>query len=335
MASTRCELARVLCRQFPKAATQTLAKRLHDEHPALFTSIDTARDTLRHCRGNKGDRSRRHNRSKELIRPNGKAGQLPPLPPSEDQPWEPFELDTRRSLVLGDLHIPFHSLVAIKAALAFADEWKPDTIFINGDLFDFYHLSRFDKKPTLPKVSAELLAGGKFLDHLTARFPRAKKFFKLGNHDERWAKYLFAVAPLLADIPEVQDSWLIPAGIQRNKVTVITDQRPVMLGKLPVFHGHELGKGIASPVNPARGAFLRAMHTVAVNHHHRSSGHADTNIWHDEIFAWSIACLCGLSPEYARVNRWNWGFAAVEVYKDGSFDVQNMRIEKNGKVRAS
>jgi hypothetical protein len=44
--------------------------------------------------------------------------------------------------------------------------------------------------------------------------------------------------------------------------------------------------------------------------------------------------LCGLHPEYARLNKFNHGFAAVEIAADGQFNVQNYRIT-NGKVRSS
>ena len=326
-----------LIRKFPKASNRTLARALHAKNPAKYPTIDRARDLVRYRRGNKGNahRRRRGNINPDLRRPNGKAGELPALPESVAQSWEPFVIDAKRTLVVSDFHVPYHDLKAIEAAFAFGEQFKPDAILFNGDVFDFYQISRFDRNPTLPKVSSELLAGGQLFDHVRARFPKAKLYFKLGNHDERWAKYIFTAAPLLADIPEILNGWEHPAGIVRNRITVIGDQRPVMLGKLPVFHGHELGKGISSPVNPARGAFLRAHHTILVGHSHQTSGHADTNVWHDETFCWSTGCLCFLSPDYARINRWNLGFATVTVERDGSFNVNNMRISKSGQVRAS
>jgi hypothetical protein len=52
-------------------------------------------------------------------------------------------------------------------------------------------------------------------------------------------------------------------------------------------------------------------------------------------FCWSTGCLCDLTPEYARVNRWNWGFATVTVDTAGSFDVDNYRISAKGEIRSS
>jgi hypothetical protein len=53
-----------------------------------------------------------------------------------------------------------------------------------------------------------------------------------------------------------------------------------------------------------------------------------------ETTCWSTGCLCDLRPEYARINKFNHGFASVQVYGDGQFDVHNFRIA-NGRVRSS
>jgi predicted phosphodiesterase len=330
----RMTLVQAACRRFPDAGNRTLAKALHEQHPFQFKSLENARNAVRDYHGNMGKASVRQANARGTFRPGRKPGELPPLPTSEAKEWLPYELDARRVLVLSDLHLPHHSVEAIELALAFGDTFKPDAVLLNGDVFDFYMLSRFDKNTSALKVSGELDKGRELFAHLRQRYPRAKLVFKLGNHDERWAKYINDVAPLLADVPGIMDGWQGAAGIHANKVDVVGDHRPVMLGKLPVLHGHELGRGISSPVNPARGAFLRAHHTILVGHSHQTSSHADTNLWHSETQCWSTGCLCTLTPDYARVNRWNMGFAAVEVHKNGGFDVSNMRIA-NGAVRKS
>jgi hypothetical protein len=84
------------------------------------------------------------------------------------------------------------------------------------------------------------------------------------------------------------DQWL---ELAEHGIELVEDQRPIMCGELPVLHGHEKGKGISSPVNQARGAFLRLLHTVLEGHGHRTSGHAESDMWHRETFCWSpVAC---------------------------------------------
>ena len=331
--SPAAQIVADLCARFPKASSRTLAKRLHNEHPALFTSIELARNSVRTKRGNRGKRARREVGDKSLFRPNGKAGELPPLPESCDTEWPPFELDTNRCLILSDIHLPYQAPRALNAALRFGDTFKPDSILFNGDTFDFFQLSKFDKNPTLPSVAAELRAGAELFDHVHKRFPKARLVAKIGNHDQRWERYVFNSAPLLADVPGIRDGWEVPAGIARNKVQMVRDKRVIMVGKLPVLHGHELP--IKSSVNPARAAWLKCHHTVLFGHFHQSTSYSPPELFHEENATWSTGCLCGLSPQYLPINSWNWGFAAVEVHGDKTFDVHNMRVEKNGKLRSS
>jgi predicted phosphodiesterase len=323
-----------LLRRFPDAGHRTLAKRLHAEQPMWFPTLEHARAALRQRTGNSGNRKYAEKRGQS--RAARKPGEHPPLPKSEAKPWEPYRLDARNVLTLSDLHFPYHAELAIEAALAYGDEIKPDAILINGDGFDFYAISRHDKDPTKPKMLHELECGRQFLGHLRSRFGGVPIVWKLGNHEERLDAYLQQNAPLLFDVPAFRNFWHQPAGFVEHGITIIGEQRPILLGKLPVFHGHELGRGtIAAPVNPARGAFLRTQHTVLVGHSHQTSGHASAGLWHSEVFCWSTGCLCDTSPEYARVNRWNWGFAHVTVDENGDFEVRNMRISSDGKVRAS
>jgi len=247
-------------------------------------------------------------------------GELPPLPVAAVQLWEPYVLNARRVLVLSDLHLPYQDTAA------FGDEFQPDAVLLNGDVFDFYAISRFDKDPTKPKISAELEAGKLFFTHLRARYPKAKLVFKLGNHDERWDIYLARAAPVLFDMPEVRNVWHELAGLPQNRVTVIGDKRPIMLGKLMVLHGHEKGHGISSPVNQARGAFLRLLCSALEGHGHRQSVHTERTADDKVITNWSTGCLCDKRPEYARFNKWSSGFATVTVEKDGNFEVSLKQI---------
>jgi predicted phosphodiesterase len=318
-----------LLRRYPDAGHRTLAKRLHDQHPMLFPTLENARCSLRGRTGNSGNRKYAEKRGQS--RAARKPGEHPPLPQSAIEPWEEYRISARRVLVLSDIHLPYFDETALEAALSYGDSFGPDAVLINGDLFDFYQISRFEKDPTKPKLAAELEAGKQFFAHLASRYPKAGLFFKLGNHDERWDKYLQQNAPLLFDIPAVRNAWHEAAGITQYSVQVIGDQRPVMLGKLRVFHGHEQGRGISSPVNPARGMFLRLVASGLQGHGHRTSRHSERTADGETIRCRTTGCLCGLWPEYARINKWDHGFATVVVSEDGTYDLDVKEIDA-GKV---
>lgn len=316
-----------LCRKLPDVPTRTLARRLAKE---FGVTIEQARSMIRSVRGQNGD----HNRSMATVpKAAGKAGTKPQMPPSISEAWEPFELSAKRVGVMSDQHIPYHCPVALGAAVKDLKSKRIDCLLLNGDYADFYTISRWQKNPKKRDLEKELEYQVQGLKWLRSEFPKARIVYKMGNHDERWDHWLWNCAPEISDHPRMRlSTWL---EFEDIGIEMVADQRPVLAGKLPIFHGHELGRSIFSPVNPARGAFLRTHHTVLVGHSHQTSGHADTNLWHEETFVWSTGCLCTLTPEYARVNRWNHGHAVIDIASDGAFDVMNMRINRDGEVRKS
>lgn len=325
-------LAEELCAKYPEHSNLGLAKRLRTEHPECFQSVEKARDMVRTIRGVKGKRARPH---ATQVKPKGKAGEKAKCPPSFEDDWIPLELGNGISVgIVSDAHIPYHVPVALEAAVKDLKKRNPDVILINGDWCDFYQVSRWQRDPSKRRFSEELKVVKSSLEWLRSEFPKKRIILKAGNHEERWDHFIWNRAPEIYDLANVQLPQLVD--LAKYGVEYVADQRIIMAGKLPILHGHEFGSSsFFSPVNPARGAFLRTNHTVLVGHSHQTSSHADSDLMHAETFVWSVGCLCGLTPAYRRTNKWNHGCAFVEVAKDGSFDVSNMRIAKDGTVRKS
>ncbi len=334
-APTKAELARALCEKYPKQESRSLAKRLYADNKILFKDLESARNSIRYVRGTNGDR----NRSLAAVRVGDgfgkkrKAGEGSTLtcPPSLAEEWTPYELPAGFGLCISDVHLPYHSEIAVNAAINHAKRRKLDWILFNGDISDFYSISRWDKNPKKRNFGKEVQTTRDFLDWICELFPKAKKVKKKGNHEERWDAFIWNKAPELFDIPQCRLENIL--GLEEREIDLVGDGRPVMAGKLPIFHGHELPKGLTNPVNQARGAFLRTLSTTLTAHGHRSSTHPEADMWHNVKVSWSQGCMCDMRPEYARINKWNWGFAEIDVAKDGSFEVDNYGISKDGEVR--
>ena len=323
-------MAAELCKKFPDTPNRTLARRLQKDLNDTAT-LENCRAAIRRAVGAAGNRLRK---SSVIKKPHGKAGTKPKMPPSQAEEWKPYEVvGPCRVLVLSDIHVPYHDETALNAAVQYGKEQNANIILLNGDFCDFYSISRFQSNPKKRNLQNELKAQREMLAWLRGQFPKQRMIYKNGNHCERWDHWLWNHAPEISDTPEMRLSeWL---KLAEHKIEHVGDQRPVMLGKLPVLHGHELPKGLASPVNPSRGLFLRTCHTALMGHGHRTSSHAEYNMWHEEVMCWSQGCLCELNPEYARINKYNHGACFVIVHKDGSFDVENFRITKKGEIRRS
>lgn len=329
--TTAKQLATELCEQFPNAPTKTLARRLYEENRERFPNLESARSAIRTVRGNNGEKKRR---VASAPRKPQSAGWKPACPPSAAEPWTPVDLGGRNCILsLSDIHIPYHDRNALTAAVRFAKRrHKPTVLLLNGDYGDFYAISRFDRDPKRRDLRAEIDTQRQGLRWLRAEFPNVRFVFKCGNHEDRWDKFIWNKAVELWNLDAVQLHNVLH--FDELGIELVNDQ-PVMAGELPILHGHEIGKGIFSPVNPARGAFLRTNHTVLIGHLHRSSTHAETNMWHSATMAWSQGCLCDMTPEYARVNRWNQGFCVVEVAQDGAFNLHNYRLSREYEVRTA
>ena len=326
------EMAKRLARLHPDAPAQTLARRLVKECNNAIT-LHQARMRIQRQFGVHGKKHRKHIEPAAPRAPR-QSGESRPMPKSMAETWNPHVMKVLGPVgILSDVHVPYHSEIAVAAAVGFLRKQELTALLLNGDIADFYSISRYMKDPKQRDFKAELHAVRDFLAYLRHEFPDIPITYKLGNHEERWVHWLFQHAPEISDDHRMSlTAWL---DLGTHDIELIEDQRPIMLGKLPVFHGHELPRGMAAPVNAARGVWMRLKGTGLVGHHHRSSNHTESDWKHRETAAWSVGCLCDLTPEYSRVNSWNHGCAVVNVHDDGAFDVHNYRIMADGSVRSA
>lgn len=249
----------------------------------------------------------------------------PTLPDPVLRDSKPYVIDDLGQwLILSDVHIPFHDNITIDLALKEAQRRKVKGILLNGDLCDCHELSRWDKSPDDPRYPEEVTKTKQFLDYLRWKIPKIPIVFKHGNHEERVFLYLFRHAPALFGL----DVLTLPRLLEFDKYGIVdvADRRVIRMGHLNVIHGHEYRPAIQTPVNPARGVFLRAKASVLTSHFHQVSEHHEPTIAGKQQGSWSIGCACDLNPLYMPINRWSTGFAFVELSKGGNFSVDNLRV---------
>jgi predicted phosphodiesterase len=322
------EVAQEYCRQNPDVSTRSLAIRMRRERPVLFRSYDQARILVRSYRGIHATKARpRHGVYPPSVTVPFTYDYTRP-PPTAAAEWAPVFVpeNCKQTLILADTHVPYHDERAIEVAIRYCREnHSIDSVIYNGDTHDCYHLSRFCKDPEARKFSEELENVKQLLDFVSHSFHLKWSAYKCGNHEYRFETYLQTKAPELIGTREFQLKVLY--GLHDRKIEWVDSIIPLRIGFLWIIHGHELGGGANSPVNPARGAFLKANDIVLEGHYHRSSHHSDTMLRGTMLSCWSIGCLCTMHPEYAPINRWNQGFAVVNrTDTEGNFVVYNYKI---------
>lgn len=321
MSDRRRALIERVREEMPDRPRAAQARWLNQKDPLLFPSEHSARLALQHRAGRAGKRSPR--------------AQDPPRtqsswPESKAAIWEPYVLPKAANniLVLSDIHIPYHDVTALDLAVEYGHKHKVNAVLINGDLLDMYQLGTFAFDPTRPTPAEELAMGHEFLKSLKKKFPGKPIYYKLGNHEERWERTMWA-NPKFAKIPGFKIEEVLRCG--ELGVPVISEKRRILAGKLNIMHGHELDiKHV--PVNPARSVVLKAKVSTIVGHWHQVAEHTFKNLNGTIETCWSTGCMCELTPAYRPVNEWSLGFAHVLIGKNGSFDVRNIRIVE-GKIR--
>lgn len=309
--------------KFPKTPSHTLARKIYNENKEVFTNQEAVRSHIRSYRGKSGNRQRDKIQDKRFY------DQKPTLPKSEKENKQTYIFPTQcnRILIIGDIHCPYQDNPALEAALNYGVEREANTVIINGDLIDFYLLSRFEKDIRKRGVKFEIDCAKQILKYIRFKFPLATIVYYMGNHDHRWTKYMLNKAPELLDIEEFSLYHIL--GLAELQIHLVDNNRGWKAGKLNGRHGHEFyGSG---GVNPARSYYLKAKDNIVVNHVHRTSNYIIPDITKQVHAGFSIACLCDLDPDYNPNNEHNHGCAFLEVFKDGNFALDNKQII-NGKV---
>ena len=252
------------------------------------------------------------------------------VPDSLYQEYEQEILPTSLNniLILSDMHIPFYCRRSIQAAIKHGEERGINCIILNGDIIDFYGLSRFVKDKKLRSVKRELDMAKEFLGYLREKFPNVEIYFKTGNHEDRWKHYLWNNADDISDLKELELETVLR--IKEKRIKFIDDKRPIKAGKLFILHGHELF--LSGAVNVARTIRLKTNENTLFGHFHKTQDDFTTTLSNKTIGSFSTGALCGLHPLYMPINNWNNGFARIEIIQDGNFCVHNKKI-LNGEIR--
>lgn len=301
--------------------TLKLARIMYAEHNLLFNSVESARTTLRAIEGKAGKANGILVTHKTEERPRNPYN----LPKSDESEWQPFILSgAKKAGLLCDVHLPYHSIAATTAAIDHFISFGIDTLILNGDVLDFYSLSRFCKDPRKRHFAEELEAFEQFINSLNEAL-NCRIILKWGNHEERYDQFLMMKAKELVGVPEMNLDQLLFN--RAPNVEIVKDKRIIQANALDIIHGHEFAMGFFSPVNVARGLQLRAKTNAAQAHNHVTSEHTEPNLRGESKTTWSIGCACELHPEYMPINKWNHGFATLELSDNtDEFKLLNYRV---------
>lgn len=327
---TKSKVAREYRAKFPDYPSLKLARIMYEENSLLFKDIEDARSRLRYIEGKMGEKKRYKSiTSSEFFKEEDRSRNPYNLPASDEIDYTPFIIKGYKKVgILSDIHLPYHNIESLTVAITYLKKEKVDALLLNGDTIDMYQLSRFSKDPKQRDFKYELDALKAFMDVIDREL-KCKVFFKVGNHENRYERFLLEKASELKGIEEFEFENIIKA--RANGIDMIASNRYMKLNSLNGIHGHEYF-GVTSPVNIARSLYMKGKVSAFQGHNHSSSENTETDMNGKIITTWSVGCLCELNPAYMPLNRWNNGFAMVELDSNGEdFYFHNKRIYK-GKI---
>lgn len=264
MKKTKKQIAEDYIRRFPDTPNLTIARKMFKEKPEMFLNLDSARSAVRNVKGTLGKRAANY------VVPDLKEDRTHiknpfQLPESEADEWEMYKIKgVKKLLVLADIHLPYHDVGAVTAAIQKGKDEGVDGILINGDLLDFHTLTRFVKDPTARSFWDEVEMGREFFRILRKEFPDAQIIYKIGNHEERWENYMRVKAPEILDCSDFKLDIILR--LAENRVRYIDNKRIIDYNGLLILHGHEFFGAPSQAVNPARGLWLKTYTSTMMGH---------------------------------------------------------------------
>ena len=317
--------------KFPNAPSRTIAKKIYNENSAFFRDAENVYFRVRYYRGQTGSINRdklKNTKFQKELKVKVMIQKLQ-LPESHTKVRNSFTFPTgcKKLGVFGDVHIPYHDNTALEVMFKKFEEEKVDSIFINGDLLDFYQLSFHEKDPREVHFKGEIEAGKEFLAYIRNRFPDIPIYYITGNHENRFERYLRIKASELLDIDECRLDVILH--VAEYKIEYLPFRSKVVFGDYTIEHGDKIPG--AGGVVPARTLLMRLKSNSIVNHFHKSSESSQRIYGVGEptnIRAYSLGCMCDLAPEYMEINEWNHGFCIMSKIKD-KVSVSNYKIEGN------
>ena len=238
--------------------------------------------------------------------------------PSEDHPCVKTYLPDNRRVaqhevknghvfVASDCHYwPGEETVAHKAFVKLIADIKPQTIILNGDVFDGAQVSRHPPLMGVhtPTPRQEIEACQDRLSEIANASKNARKFWTFGNHDTRLFSRLAANTPELTDMVSLFDyfpGWLTCWRVDINNSAVVK---------------HRWANGLHAVYNNT----LRSGRSIVTGHLHqlKVTPWSDYNGRRWGVDSGTLAEPYGDQFTYTEMNPVNWcsGFAVL-TFKDG------------------
>lgn len=233
------------------------------------------------------------------------------IEPSTSEHWEV-------GAFFSDIHAPYHDKPLIDAAIELLANLQPHFVVLNGDVNDFFGISRFNKaNERSDLLQEELDIGIEIRKAFRAAAPNARFYETIGNHEERLLTYPAFNAPVLRSLRALKPSTLL--GLDELEIRQFPQHGFRLRNEFVVEHGVAIRKDSGAT---AKARLNDTLISGIMGHTHRldsarRSGYRELS-WYEQ------GCMCMLNPDYVKGEaNWKQGFAiGTFSTKTDNFNVQ-------------
>lgn len=235
-----------------------------------------------------------------------------------------LELDIKDGLILSisDLHIPFHDEKYISTVFEYISQKRPDVIVLNGDVLDFFMLSRFTKGEGRNPAEEVAICRDILKQLREVTGDKTKIYYIIGNHETRLERYVLTQAPHLSSL--IEDVFSI---LKVDEFNVRGCEKLTVNNSFVFKHGALLGnKSGLSAIKEMENSYMSG----ATGHCHRLAKYIARKA--GKKFVWlESGCGCRLDPYYMVEPNWQQGFIEVEFRDNKLYHSKTIEVE-NGKI---
>lgn len=238
-------------------------------------------------------------------------GRAEVIKPSTQERWEV-------GLFVSDIHAPYHDKGLIQSVIKVLEHLQPHFVVLNGDINDFFGLSRFNKaQERLELLQSELDMGIEIRKAFREAAPNSRFYETIGNHEERLLTYPGFNAPALRSLRSLKPSTLL--GLDELEIRQFPQHGFRLREDFVVEHG------VVVRSNSGASAKARLEATLIsgiMGHTHRFDSYHKTG--YRDLAWYEQGCLCMLNPDYVKGGaNWKQGFAiGTFSTKTPNFNIQ-------------
>ncbi len=232
----------------------------------------------------------------------------------------------KRIVIVADTQAPFHLPQAVALACAFNKAYDPDILIMNGDMIDFFTISKFTKvgRHIPNRVVDEIaICEEEVIKPLVASVRKGTRIiWNEGNHEFRLLRYVAAVAPQLEGLKglSLEDALHCKElGIEYNSSRAgngIIRLTPL----LTIMHGNRGG------MNPAKQQYDKWGGSLVMGHAHKEATYRMKHGEGRDNVALASGCLCQ-DPDWEDIDNYTRGFIAGWIDDEtGEFGLDHMRM---------